>query len=135
MRFVSSARARVVPRRIHPVACRFQQKAASLSTFRVLAHFTARVCSRACSHSRERWKNIRRRWAECAESAGCREGEGWRDLFWRLKTGSKEEKAAREWRWSGQLRHYIPNRKRDKANKTLSGRRSTNRTLWREKER
>lgn len=26
----------------------------------------------------------------------------------------------------GQLPHYIPNRKRDKANKTLSGRRSAN---------
>lgn len=39
-----------------------------------------------------------------------------------------DEKEVGEERWSRQLRHYIPNRKRDKANKTLSGRRSANRT-------
>lgn len=36
-------------------------------------------------------------------------------------------------RWSGQLPHYIPNRKRDKANKTLSGRRSANTAASRER--
>lgn len=44
--------------------------------------------------------------------------------WWRRVNGG-----GRERRWSGQLRHYIPNRKRDKANKTLSGRRSANRAL------
>lgn len=51
--------------------------------------------------------------------------------FWWLKT--ERRRRPREKRWSRQLRHYIPNRKRDKANKTLSGRRSANRTLGEER--
>lgn len=65
-----------------------------------------------------------------------RKGEGWKDLNLLVVEDREEKKVPREERWSRQLRHYIPNRKRDKANKTLSGRRSANRTLgeerWRE---
>jgi len=47
--------------------------------------------------------------------------------FWWFASGRRR---SREEKWSRQLRHYITNRKRDKENKTLSGRRSTNRTPW-----
>lgn len=63
-----------------------------------------------------------------ARGGGGTERVGEVSTFWWFKT--ERRRRPREERWSRQLRHYtIPNRKRDKANKTLSGRRSANRTL------
>lgn len=63
--------------------------------------------------------------ARAPAGVGRRERRGLERSLNLLVVGDGEE--AGEERWSGQLRHYIPNRKRDKANKTLSGRRSANR--------
>lgn len=105
----------------------------SLNISRSRAHFTVRVCLRA--RRRGRRKNTRRRRVGRARGRA-KERVGEVSTFWWLETRRRRRRRRlREERWSGQLRHYIPNRKRDKANKTLSGRRSANRTPWWEEER
>lgn len=110
---------------LHSPFLSFQQKIASFSTFRVLTHFTT-------AFTRERVVLEKDgRITEKDECGGEKERVGEVSTFWWLKTERRSR--PREKRWSRQLRHYIPNRKRDKANKTLSGRRSANRTLGEER--
>lgn len=78
-----------------------QQKAASLSTFRVLAHFAVRVCLRVVLESKTEEYTTKRRGEkreqgagqgrEARPPAGGGRGEGWRDLstFWWLETGRR----------------------------------------------
>lgn len=124
------------------LACR-SNKSPQVSTFCVLAYLAVRVRERASTSSERKTEEYtagERNKMSARDVRKGREEEGWRSLNLlvvgvREEEEEEEEERPREDRWSRQLRLYIPNRKRDKANKTLSGRRSTNRTPWREKKR
>lgn len=124
---VGGSAAAHLPRRLS-----VQQKAASLSTFRVLAR-TLRFAfayervveedgrihdeERLGARGEERRKGLER----SQPFGGWRQGGG---------GGGGGDGGYERRDGPGSYGHYIPNRKRDKANKTLSGRRSANRTPW-----